>query len=108
MNLSENIFIAGHTGLVGQAFVRKFQSDGDSTLLLRTRVELDLMSQGEVYESFLAEKPDGMPLKNVNRSKMNSVGLKSSTPFRTGLKKGYQWFLSNNIYQNNHIIQKGQ
>ena len=27
----ETIYIAGHTGLVGQAFVRKFQSDGNST-----------------------------------------------------------------------------
>ena len=62
MNLSENIFIAVHTGLVGQAFVRKFQSDVESTLLLRTRVELDLTSQGEVYESFLAEKPVGVIL----------------------------------------------
>jgi len=62
MNFSENIFIAGHTGLVGHAFARKFQSDGDSTLLLRTHVELDLTSQGEVCESFLAEKPDGVIL----------------------------------------------
>ncbi len=41
----EIIYIAGHTGLVEQAFLRKFQSDGDSALLLRTHVELDLTYQ---------------------------------------------------------------
>ncbi len=54
----ETIYIAGHTGLVGQAFVRKFQSDGDSALLLRTHGELDLTNQGEVSNFFSAEKPD--------------------------------------------------
>ena len=38
----ETIYIASHTGLVVQAFVRKFQSDGDSALLLQTHGELDL------------------------------------------------------------------
>ena len=52
------IYIAGHTGLVGQAFDRKLQSDGDSSLLLRTHGELDLTNQGEVSNFFSAEKPD--------------------------------------------------
>lgn len=51
-------YIAGHTGLVGRAFVRKLQSDGDSSLLLRTHGELDLTNQGEVSNFFSAEKPD--------------------------------------------------
>ena len=38
----EIIYIAGHTGLVWQAFVRKFQSNGDAALLLRTHEDLDL------------------------------------------------------------------
>ena len=54
----ETIYIAGHTGLVGQAFDRKLQSDGDSSLLLRTHGELDLTNQGEVSNFFSAEKPD--------------------------------------------------
>ena len=54
----EIIYIAGHTGLVEQAFLRKLQSAGDSALLLRTRVELDLTYQWEVSTFFSAEKPD--------------------------------------------------
>ena len=46
MNFSpEKIYIAGHTGLVGQAFLHKFQSYVNSALLLRTHGELDLTSQ---------------------------------------------------------------
>lgn len=52
------IFIAGHTWLVGQAFDRKLQSDGDSSLLLRTHGELDLTNQVAVADFFSAEKPD--------------------------------------------------
>ena len=51
------IFIAGHTGLVGQAFVRKFQSDGNSTLLLRTHGGLDLANQAAVSDFFSKERP---------------------------------------------------
>jgi GDP-L-fucose synthase len=52
------IFIAGHTGLVGQAFVKKFKADCNSDLLLRTHKELDLTNQGEVSHFFSAENPD--------------------------------------------------
>ena len=55
---TETIYIACHTGLVGQAFVRKLQSDGDSYLLLRTHGELDLTNQGMVTDFFSSEKPD--------------------------------------------------
>ena len=54
----EIIYIAGHTGLVEQAFLRKLQSAGNSTILLRTHMELDLTSQVAVSEFFSAEEPD--------------------------------------------------
>ena len=54
----ETIYITGHTGLVEQAFLRKLQSVGNSTLLLRTHMELDLTSQVAVSEFFSTEEPD--------------------------------------------------
>ena len=54
----EIIYIAGHTGLVEQPFLRKLQSVGNSTLLLRTHMELDLTSQVAVSEFFSTEEPD--------------------------------------------------
>jgi GDP-L-fucose synthase len=54
----ETIYIVGHTGFVGQPFHRKFQSDGNSALMLRTHGELDLTNQGEVSKFFSVQKPD--------------------------------------------------
>ena len=73
----ETIYIAGHTGLVGQAFVRKLQSDGDSYLLLRTHGELDLTNQGEMSNFFSAEKPD---LVILAAAKVGGIHANSTYP----------------------------
>lgn len=52
------IFIAGHLGMVGGALVRRFSREAGTTLLLRTRRELDLTSQVAVEAFYAAEKPD--------------------------------------------------
>ena len=52
------LFIAGHTGMVGSALVRRFQNEPGVTLLLRTRRELDLTKQAAVEAFYAAEKPD--------------------------------------------------
>ena len=58
MNHSDEIYIAGHTGLVGSAILRSLQAQGYARFLLRTIEELDLTKQSLV-ESFLQqEKPD--------------------------------------------------
>jgi GDP-L-fucose synthase len=52
------LFIAGSQGMVGSALVRRFAGEPDTTLLLRTRRELDLTSQAAVGAFFAAEQPD--------------------------------------------------
>jgi len=52
------IYIAGHTGLVGSALVRKLTSEGYTNLLTRTHAELDLERQADVEAFFEAEKPE--------------------------------------------------
>ena len=68
----ETIYIAGHTGLVEQAFLRKLQSAGNSTLLLRTHVELDLTSQVVVADFFSAEEPDCVILAAAKVGKIHA------------------------------------
>ena len=52
------IYVAGHHGMVGSALVRRLRDAGCDNLLLRTRAELDLESQQQVYDFLQTEKPD--------------------------------------------------
>jgi len=58
MNLDSKIYVAGHTGMVGSALVRRLRQDGYNNLILRTSQELDLRRQAEVEAFFEAEKPE--------------------------------------------------
>lgn len=58
MNKSDKIYIAGHTGLVGSAILRRLQYDGYSNILLQTHKELDLERQEKVEFYFKEQKPD--------------------------------------------------
>jgi GDP-L-fucose synthase len=51
------IFVAGHTGLVGSAIVRKLRAAGFHNLVLRPRAELDLRDQPAVEGFFTRERP---------------------------------------------------
>jgi GDP-L-fucose synthase len=57
MGKDDNIFIAGHRGMVGSAIVRKLQQEGFSNLILKTSAELDLRNQQQVNDFFAVEKP---------------------------------------------------
>ena len=52
MDKNSKIYVAGHTGLVGSAFVRQLKSQGYTNLVLRTHQELDLLRQDEVERFF--------------------------------------------------------
>lgn len=58
MEKKSKIYVAGHSGLVGSAIVRKLEKEGYSNLLLKTHDELDLLNQQVVNEFFEKEKPD--------------------------------------------------
>lgn len=58
MHKNNKIYIAGHKGLVGSAIVRRLKCAGFENLILRTRSELDLLSQQAVNDFFNKEKPE--------------------------------------------------
>lgn len=58
MDKNAKIYVAGHTGLVGSAFVRVLRKKGYTNLVLRTHQDLDLLRQTEVEEFFKNEKPE--------------------------------------------------
>jgi GDP-L-fucose synthase len=57
MRASDTIYVAGHTGLLGSALVRRLQATGYNNLLLATHRDLDLTDSAAVKEFFARERP---------------------------------------------------
>ena len=58
INPDSRIFIAGHTGLVGSAVVRRLDAEGFTNILTATRDQLDLRDQAAVNYWFQANRPE--------------------------------------------------
>jgi GDP-L-fucose synthase len=58
MKKNSKIYIAGHTGLVGSAILRRLKSEGFTNLIYRTHAELDLTRQADVDAFFAQEQPE--------------------------------------------------
>jgi len=52
------IYIAGYSGLVGSAIMRKLQQSGAKKIIIRSHNEVDLTRQSEVESFFEEERPD--------------------------------------------------
>jgi len=57
INKDSKIFVSGHRGLVGSAIVRKLKEKGYRNIICKTRKELNLINQKEVYEFLKKSKP---------------------------------------------------
>jgi GDP-L-fucose synthase len=51
------VYIAGHRGLVGSALLRRFQAEGFTNLLVRSRTELDLTDRAATFGFILGSRP---------------------------------------------------
>lgn len=58
MKKTDRIYVAGHTGLVGSAIVRRLRAEGFNHLVLRTHAELDLTDQAATELFFHREQID--------------------------------------------------
>jgi GDP-L-fucose synthase len=77
MDPQSRIYVAGHTGLVGSALVRRLQGAGYSNLLLRTHAELDLTQAAAVEAFFRAEKPEHVFLA---AARVGGIAANSAAP----------------------------
>ena len=59
-NLKKNtkIFIAGHKGLIGSAFIRYLNKNNYNNIITKTRAELELTSENDVNKFFKETLPD--------------------------------------------------
>jgi GDP-L-fucose synthase len=60
MKPDTKIYVAGHTGMVGSAVVRRLQTLGFENIISRGSSELDLANQEAVNAFFAEEKPDAV------------------------------------------------
>jgi GDP-L-fucose synthase len=58
MEKNSKIYVAGHTGMVGSAIVRRLKEEGYENLILKTRRDLNLLDQNEVKSFFHQTRPD--------------------------------------------------
>lgn len=58
MEKTSKIYVAGHRGLAGSAFVRRLEAEGYNNIITRSHAELDLLRQARVEAFFKREKPD--------------------------------------------------
>lgn len=94
MEKGSKIYIAGHTGMVGSALVRKLEDKGFSNLLVRTSQELDLTNQSAVASFFETEKPEYVFLAAAKVG-----GIEANNTYRA------EFLYENLMIQNNVIHQ---
>ncbi|QKG80223.1 GDP-L-fucose synthase family protein [Tenuifilum thalassicum] len=58
MNKSSRIYVAGHTGLVGTAIVRKLKERGYNNIITRAHSELELLDYNAVFDFFNTVKSE--------------------------------------------------
>jgi GDP-L-fucose synthase len=58
INRDARVYVAGHSGLVGSALVRRLTDQGFSNILTARRDQVDLRDQSEVSHWFKANRPD--------------------------------------------------
>ena len=58
LNLKSKIYVAGSTGLVGSAIIRRLKKEGYKNIIISNRKNLDLTNQSKVYKFLKKKKPD--------------------------------------------------
>jgi GDP-L-fucose synthase len=77
MNKHALIYIAGHSGLVGSAILRRLKAEGYDNIVMRTHGELDLTDQKAVESFFSETRPDYVFLA---AGKVGGIGANSAYP----------------------------
>ena len=93
MNKESEIYIAGHRGLVGYAIQRILSRHGYSNLIVRTRVELDLLNAEAVEKFFSKENPEYVFLA---AARVGGIHANNTYPAD---------FLYENLQIQNHVLQ---
>jgi len=92
ISFESKIYIAGHNGMVGSSCLRLFRSRGFKNLIIKSRNELDLKNQSDVYSFFEEQKPDAVIIAAARVG-----GIHANETY------GYDFLIENLQIQNNLI-----
>ncbi|MBX2808750.1 MAG: GDP-L-fucose synthase [Cellvibrionaceae bacterium] len=92
--LDKTIYVAGHRGMVGSAIVRELEKQGCSTVITRSRQQLDLTNQAAVADFFSNEKIDYVVLA---AAKVGGIHANNTYPAE---------FIYENLMIQNNIIHQ--
>ena len=93
ISLSSKIYLAGHSGLVGSAILRKLKKDGYKNIVISNRKKLDLTNQSKVFTFLKKIKPDFI---FIAAAKVG--GIYSNNKFKAD-------FIYENLMIQNNLIQ---
>lgn len=77
LDLKSRIYIAGHTGLIGSAFVRVLSKRGYTNVIKRTHEELELTDSAAVDRFFDEERPE---IVILSAGKVGGIQQNQATP----------------------------
>lgn len=92
MKQTDKIYVAGHRGMVGSAFVRELKKRGYNNIITATHKELDLKNRDDVNAFFMINRPDYVILAAAKVG-----GIKAN------MQHNSQFLLENSTIQNNII-----
>jgi GDP-L-fucose synthase len=93
MDYKEKIFVAGHSGMVGSALMRRLEAEAFSNVVTRDRVQLDLMDESAVAKFFGEERP---AIVIVAAAKVGGIKANNDFPVE---------FLLENLRIQNNVIR---
>jgi GDP-L-fucose synthase len=98
MNFNDNIYVAGHHGMVGSAIVRELQNQGYKNIITKTRQELDLLDQKKVEEFFSShQKTNKIDYVFIASAKVGGIDANRSKPAE---------FIYQNLQIQNNLIHQ--
>lgn len=101
------IYIAGHTGLLGCALIKKLKSGDYTDIVTKTRSELDLTKQDEVNNFFDKERPDYVFLAAGLTGGINANKTFPATFLHTNIAIQDNVFHAANKYDVKHLVFYG-
>ena len=88
----ERIYIAGHSGLVGRALVKRFKMDLKYEVIVATRGEVDLLNRDQTFKYLAENRPDAVV---ISAARVGGIAANIANPVR---------FLTENLDIQNNLM----